>query len=551
MLASNAITLMRHWINIYNRVTSSKRSTVKLTKAPKAASIIFKEIFQIYSALRNAKHQYTVSSIATLGNYARSAQSNLSNLVHQGDNNESDGEEEEEEEKEEEEEEEKEKEGEEKGEGEEEGEEEKEDDRDDGKDSEKGEQSINSLDPDKAFNFYRSILKTHVQQRLLKNEIFSRINIPLSNYPTLPFILLDKAANLVCQKKLDVNETELLKLCLSQTVNLLDPDHVALYTRFIPASIYNEILQACDQMKSLQPSLNLSVIDEIFDELLQFQFDKDDWSLLSHLDEKKFKEKNKKSENYKLLRVVEEVVHNFKSWKIEDDKHNDYAEMTYQRKFANILDILLEDEDVTVYDGEKVSKDTQRIQILNKDEDNGRKIDLITKTKYGDVIIELCSIEFKVQGANDSISKKQQSKNIRTNISILNNINNINKQSNNILYMDWKGREGYLVQVFQFKDIMVSYFVEDLYIPKDLMELNDFRNTLQYLCFWRDSVVKLSNETRLAAYKEKRKYIVSDVSAPCRSFDSPPRSPAQRPPVTPFFTPTKKRTRKVMEQEGA
>ncbi|KAG2230316.1 hypothetical protein INT48_002741 [Thamnidium elegans] len=314
---------------------------------------------------------------------------------------------------------------------------------------------------------------------------------------------------------MDVNETELLKLCLSQTVNLLNPDHVALYTRFIPASIYNEVLQACDQMKSLQPSLNLSVIDEIFDELLRFQFDKDDCSLL------------------------------------KDEKHNDYAEMTYQRKFANIVDILLEDENVTVYDGEKVSKDTQRIQILNKDEDNGRKIDLIAKTKYGDVIIELCSIEFKVQGANDNISKKQQSKNIRTNISILNNINNINKQLGNILYMDWKGREGYLVQVFQFKDIMVSYFVEDLYIPKDLMELDDFRNTLQYLCFWRDSVVKLSNETRLAAYKEKRKYIVSDVSASCRSFDSPPSSPAQRPPITPFFTPTKKRTRKVMEQEGA
>jgi hypothetical protein len=150
------------------------------------------------------------------------------------------------------------------------------------------------LDPDKAFNFYTSILTTHAQQRLLKNKIFSGINIPLSNYPTLPFILLDKAAtSLVCQKELDVNQTELLKLCLSQTVNLLDPDHVTLYTRFIPASIYNEILQACDQMKSLQPSLNLSVIDEIFNELLQFQFDKNDWSLLNHLDEKKFKEKTK------------------------------------------------------------------------------------------------------------------------------------------------------------------------------------------------------------------------------------------------------------------
>jgi hypothetical protein len=116
--------------------------------------------------------------------------------------------------------------------------------------------------------------------------------------------------------------------------------------------------------------------------------------------------------------------------------------MTYQRKFANILDTLLEDEDVTVYDGEKVSKDTQRIQTLNEDEDNGRKIDLLTKTKYGDVVIELCSIKFKVQDANDNISKKQQSKNIRTNISMLNNINNINKQSSNILYMDWRGREG-------------------------------------------------------------------------------------------------------------
>lgn len=88
---------------------------------------------------------------------------------------------------------------------------------------------------------------------------------------------------------------------------------------------------------------------------------------------------------------------------------------------------------------------------------------------------------------------------------------------------------------------MVSYFVNDLYISKDLMELNDFRNTLQHLCFWRDSVVKLSNETRLAAYKEKRRYIVSDISAPCSSLERP----AQRPPIdnTIFYT-NKKKDRK-------
>lgn len=166
-------------------------------------------------------------------------------------------------------------------------------------------------------------------------------------------------------------------------------------------------------MKSRQPSFNMSAIDETFDGLLKFQFHKDDCNLLGHLDEKKFKENNKKSENYKLLRIIQKVVHNFKIWKMEDDKHNNYAEMTYQRKCANILGTLLEDEDVTVYDGEaaltidyivltknmifadeKVSKVTQEIQILNENEDNRRKIDLLTKTKYDDVAIELCSIEF-------------------------------------------------------------------------------------------------------------------------------------------------------------
>lgn len=127
--------------------------------------------------------------------------------------------------------------------------------------------------------------------------------------------------------------------------------------------------------------------------------------------------------------------------------------MTYQRKFANILNILLQKEDIAVYNGEKVSKDTQRVQILNENVENGRKSDLLTKTKYGDVAIELCSIEYKVQDANDNISKKQQSKNIRTNIRILNNINSINKQSNNILYMDWKGRDNYLCRFSSSKTL--------------------------------------------------------------------------------------------------
>lgn len=42
IVVSNAITLMRHWIAVYNRVVSKERSTVKLFKSPKTASIVFK-----------------------------------------------------------------------------------------------------------------------------------------------------------------------------------------------------------------------------------------------------------------------------------------------------------------------------------------------------------------------------------------------------------------------------------------------------------------------------------------------------------------------------
>ncbi|KAI7890050.1 uncharacterized protein EV154DRAFT_564831 [Mucor mucedo] len=99
MLASNAVTLMRYWVNIYNRVATHQRSTIKIVNAPKTASVISNEIFEIYSAFRNANHQYTVNSIVTLGNYASSAQLNISDFVHQDDNNEPDGEEKEEEKK--------------------------------------------------------------------------------------------------------------------------------------------------------------------------------------------------------------------------------------------------------------------------------------------------------------------------------------------------------------------------------------------------------------------------------------------------------------------
>lgn len=79
----------------------------------------------------------------------------------------------------------------------------------------------------------------------------------------------------------------------------------------------------------------------------------------------------------------------------------------------------------------------------------------MAKSKYGNVLLELCSIKFKVQGADDTTFMRQQSKNIRTNICILDKINNIKKKLKYILYMDRKGREAYLALLYQHNDIVI------------------------------------------------------------------------------------------------
>jgi hypothetical protein len=543
----NALALMRIWVISYNQISSTKRSTVKLMKQPKTASVMFKNIYDVSTALRKANHQYTVSSITTLGDYARSAQSATSNLVKQGSNNEDNDDEEEDEGKDNEYDEEEDK-------GEDNDEEE--DEEIEGSDAvseeysekDKPEEERNAASTE--VDFYSNLLKAKAKQRILSGNVPARINIPLPNNATtsLSHILLRQAEELLYEKDLNADKLELLKLCLSRIVNLLNPEHTTLCRKIIPNTMYEEITKECDrQQHQFECMKGSDGIGGLFDELLQFQFDKNSEKVLSYLDEKKYFEKDKDSEHYKLLRIVESVIHDFKAWMKEED----LAEGTYVRKFANILDILLENEDITAYDGETFSTATKFMQILDENEENsGRRIDLMTKTKYNQVNIELCAIEYKILNANDNVFMQQQSKNMRTNSCILGNINNITKKStSNILYMDWKGRQGYLAQIFRFKDVMVSQYVDSLYIPKELMELDDFRITLRYLYLWRDNMIKLSNETKLAAYKENRKFIVSDVSTSHKSFVSPPRSPSQRPLITPFFTPTNKRTREVMEKE--
>lgn len=221
-------------------------------------------------------------------------------------------------------------------------------------------------------------------------------------------------------------------------------NHVEIYRQILSDTLYNDIVDSARDVKSILKPTENQFITNLFVKLLEFQFDRGCKRVTILLDDMKSAEKDKESDNHKALHIVSSLVENFKIWKREEDSQLSLSEMTYVRKLANLLDILLEDEDVDIYDGELISEASQHMGILRGEQDDGRKIDTMAKSRYNNVRLELCSIEFKAQGVDDTTFMRQQSKNIRTNICILSKINNITKKSKSILYMGWKGREGCL-----------------------------------------------------------------------------------------------------------
>ncbi|KAG0163098.1 hypothetical protein DFQ30_000739 [Apophysomyces sp. BC1015] len=528
--ATSALHLMKHWISLYNELTSMRRTTAKLMKFPTRPSAKFQAMHKKIKALRDAQAQYEVESITTLGRYAKSASASLEKYRELcSENGEDDDEQEEDSEEQDEDDVEQEEEGE-------------------VQESEEQEHEGDEQDIHHLFNQ----LSAMARKRILEDTIPPSDSLYIPKREGLSYVLLNKAASLLCQSTMDCEDMELLKLCLSRNVNLMNSNYREKYEAEFDILTNNGVMDECEKRRKLPPSSITAKIDKLFDDLLEYRFDNNANRILQYFDDQKSAELDKTSDNYKLLHIVQQAVFNFKFWAKESDEvMGSYPENMYLRKFAELLDILFEDEnDVAIYDGETISQASQYIQLLNEDDtDTGRRIDLLSKTKYNDTVIEVSSTEFKRLTASTTTCNQQQSKNIRINSAIANNIYNITKKELDIQYMDWRGRIGYMVQLFYFQGVIVAHQFDSLYIPKMLLELDDFRSTLKCLYAWKVTKIKISNEVRLAAFEEQRRYMTADVSTLCCNeiVHSPPRS--SRPVVRPFFSPTRTTKRKRPQDE--
>lgn len=100
--------------------------------------------------------------------------------------------------------------------------------------------------------------------------------------------------------------------------------------------------------------------------------------------------------------------------------------------------------------------------------------------------VKLCFDEFKKANVDDLLLIHQQSKNLRINTCIINDINLLLKNYDTVIpYFDFTGRRAYISQLFGYKDCYVVNKVAEFTIPKTLIHLNQFHFFLMALSIWK------------------------------------------------------------------
>ncbi|KAG1516642.1 hypothetical protein G6F46_010489 [Rhizopus delemar] len=222
---------------------------------------------------------------------------------------------------------------------------------------------------------------------------------------------------------------------------------------------YNYIKSKCADLQfhfnDHLTSIMYEMINNLFDELKQFQFDSDTVRVITYLDNKN-KEINR----------------------------------------------------------ENVCEATKRMQIINEgDVIYGKILELIVTSEQDVRGIELCSLEFRKGNASYTTLLYQQSKNLRINACILNEFHLWTLEGNiSIAYLDFSGRNESISQIFKMNDQYVAHEVGKVVAIKNLLELEILRETMFNLFRWKKSLVNNSNVVSLAYVNQCNRFALADIS---------------------------------------
>ncbi|KAI9244092.1 hypothetical protein BY458DRAFT_426278, partial [Sporodiniella umbellata] len=218
------------------------------------------------------------------------------------------------------------------------------------------------------------------------------------------------------------------------------------------------------------------------------------------------------------------------------------------RKFAKVLDEILDNTMLDILDGERVSKASKTVaKNLEKNYNAniplnngfGRRIDLILATKD----IELSTSEWKKKKSPAAKCLQQQAKNIRINKAILRYfldlpISETDKNKVMTVGMDWTGTMGYMFAVKPLDNVFVARTLCTLTIPTYIDELPSFIDTLNHLYSWRNYHVLIKDIVLEALSKrEKERFFYSVLGSSTATTTDGNTSPNV------YLTPTQSRRR--------
>lgn len=280
---------------------------------------------------------------------------------------------------------------------------------------------------------------------------------------SIKFKLFLHAVNkLKSEPELSDGQERVVKLCLSRIVNLLNKDYITIYHEILGDRIMSELKTQSKRHLSpqnhLEPSTRI-----ILDKVMNLSDELEILSIINAEKLKYLKNKNRTSQTYQVLVILEYLINSFNIW--EKTLSQSPSELTYYRAFIPILEQVLSDTDAIVKDGESKSISSVRHMQWNGElydrkssshggYEYGKKIDFILKDKWSN---ELNTSEFKKENVSKSVMFDQQIKNLCDNSAIMIESKRAIKKDNiNINGIDYIGDTSYLYQLDEFGDVLIA-----------------------------------------------------------------------------------------------
>ncbi|ORZ09570.1 hypothetical protein BCR42DRAFT_423677 [Absidia repens] len=150
----------------------------------------------------------------------------------------------------------------------------------------------------------------------------------------------------------------------------------------------------------------------------------------------------------------------------------------------------------------------------------GRRIDLLLEVQH--TTMELASNEWKSNNTSDQLLK-QQSKNIRPNCAILNDLYlTTDGKISSLMAMDFIGTSGYLYSLHLTKNVYVASTVCPMILPTDFSHLSLLKDTIKFLFVWKDFLADVIKGTKISMKKEEMNSRARLNSTPTCLLPSPP-----------------------------